>query len=125
DVPGGIATDGAGNAYVTGRTISPDFPVTVNHLTPGQHAFVVKLGSTGNIVYSTALAGNGADNGFAIAVDASGSAYLAGSTTSTNFPVTAGSYQMTPGGGGDAFAAKLSPTGQIFYATYLGGSQND
>jgi hypothetical protein len=125
DFPGGIAIDNAGNAYVTGSTSSIDFPVTVNYFTSGQHAFVLKLDSTGNIVYSTALAGNGVDAGSAIAVDASGSAYVAGNTTSTHFPVTAGSFQLTPGGLGDAFVAKLSSTGQIAYATYLGGSGND
>ncbi len=98
----------------------------MNQFTAGQqHAFALKLGSTGNIVYSTALAGNKTDNGMAIATDASGSAYVAGNTSSTNFPVTAGSYKTTPGGGGDAFVAKLSSTGQISYATYLGGSAND
>src|SRR6267154_1393445 len=103
DVPGGIAIDNAGNAYVTGTTSSTDFPVTENHFFSGQHAFVLKLGNTGNIVYSAVLAGNGIDNGSAIAVDASGSAYVAGNTTSTNFPVTAGSFQLTLGGLGDAF----------------------
>jgi len=121
----GMAIDNAGNAYVTGFTSSNNFPVTVNQFTSGVHAFALKLGSTGNIVYSTALAGNGSETGSAIATDASGSAYVAGNTSSTNFPVTAGSYMTTPGGGGDAFVAKLSSTGQISYATYLGGSASD
>jgi uncharacterized repeat protein (TIGR01451 family) len=125
DAGRGIAIDGAGNAYVTGSSSSTDFPFTVNHFTSGQHAFALKLGSTGNLVYATALAGNGADNGAAIATDASGSAYVAGSTSSTNFPVTSGSYQTTPAGGVDTFVAKLSSTGQISYATYLGGTLND
>jgi sugar lactone lactonase YvrE len=125
DTGRGIALDNAGNAYVTGFTSSINFPVTVNTFTSGQHAFALKLGSTGNIVYSTALAGNSNDAGLAIAADASGSAYIAGSTNSTTFPVTVGSYKTTFGGGGDAFVAKLSSTGQISYATYLGGSAND
>jgi hypothetical protein len=125
DTGRGIAIDNAGNAYVTGTTSSTNFPVTVNQFTVGQHAFVLKLGATGNIVYSTALVGSGVDSGGAVAIDASGSAYVAGYTNSANFPVTAGSYKTTPGGGGDAFVAKLSSTGQISYATYLGGSAND
>jgi uncharacterized repeat protein (TIGR01451 family) len=125
DTARGIAIDNAGNAYVTGATSSTNFPVTVNQFTAGTHGFVLKLGTTGNIVYSTALAGNNSDSPLAIATDASGSAYVTGSTNSSNFPVTAGSYKTTPGGGGDAFVVKLSTTGQISYATYLGGSAND
>jgi uncharacterized repeat protein (TIGR01451 family) len=120
-----IAIDNSGNAYVTGATYSTDFPVTVNTFSQGQHAFALKLGSTGNIVYSTALVGNNTDIGMAIATDASGSAYIAGFTFSTNFPVTAGSYKTTPGGSGDAFVAKLTSTGQVYYATYLGGNGED
>jgi hypothetical protein len=111
-----IAIDNAGNAYVTGSTFSSEGM---------QHAFAFKLGSTGQIVYSTALAGNDVDIGRAIATDASGSAYIAGLTYSTNFPVTAGSYQTTLRGISDAFVVKLSSTGQISYATYLGGTGND
>jgi len=120
-----MTLDNAGNVYVTGSTTSTNFPVTVNQFPAGEHAFVFKLGTTGNIVYSTALAGDNFDTGLAVATDAAGSAYVAGSTNSTTFPVTAGSYRTTPAGGGDAFAAKLSATGQISYATYLGGSSYD
>jgi hypothetical protein len=125
DTARAIALDNAGNAYVTGSTSSTNFPVTVNQFPSGEHAFVLKLGTTGNIVYSTALAGNNFDSGSAIATDASGSAYVTGSTSSTTFPVTAGAYKTTAPGGGDAFVAKLSANGQISYATYLGGSAND
>ncbi len=121
----GIALDNAGNAYVTGDTFSSNFPFTVGQIGQGQHAFALKLGTTGNIVYATALAGNSFETGAAIAVDASGSAYVAGSTSSPNFPVTPGSYKTTSSGGGDAFVAKLTSTGQISYATYLGGSAMD
>jgi len=117
DASRGIALDSAGSAYVTGYTQSTDFPVTVNQLPPGHHAFVLKLGASGNIVYSTALAGNGSEETSAIATDAAGSAYVTGYTTSTNFPVTPGSYKTTPAA---VFVAKLSSIGQISYATYLG-----
>ncbi|HEY6393466.1 MAG TPA: SBBP repeat-containing protein, partial [Bryobacteraceae bacterium] len=75
DSPGGIALDNAGNAYVTGYTNSSNFPVTVNQFNGGQHAFVLKLDAGGSLLYSTALAGNNIENGLAVAVDASGSAY--------------------------------------------------
>ena len=74
--------------------------------------------------YSTYLGGSGG-NGDAIgmAVDASGSAYVAGRTSSPDFPTTTGAFQTTYGGNGNAFVAKLSPDGSaLVYSTYLGGS---
>ena len=83
-----------------------------------QDAFVAKLGPFGNtLLYSTYLGGNGgspgtAEAGTAIAVDATGAAYIAGATSSTNFPVTSGDDAgINLGGGDDAFIAKLSPAG--------------
>src|SRR5438067_13747664 len=62
---------------------------------------------------------------FAIAIDASGSAYVTGSTNSTDFPTSA-ALQRTNAGGTDAFLAKLTPDGSaLAYSTYLGGSSND
>jgi hypothetical protein len=78
--------------------------------------------------YSTYLGGNGGDCGAAIAVDASGNAYVTGNTTSTDFPTTAGAFQVPFGGNinGDAFVTKLNPTGTaLVYSTYLGGSGED
>src|SRR5207248_976905 len=67
------------------------------------------------------------DQGLGIAVDLLGSAYVTGSTASTNFPTTLGAFQMTFAGGPfDAFVTKLSPTGlMLAYSTYLGGSSTD
>src|SRR5216683_2256933 len=72
--------------------------------------------------YSTYLGGSAGDSGNAIAVDASGNAYVTGETSSTNFP-TKNPSQSASGGGADAFVAKLDPTGStLVYSTYLGGS---
>src|SRR6266436_5288166 len=128
-----IAVDASGNAYVTGFTRSSNFPVTAGSFqtscgTTGTcngyfwDAFVTKLTANGQIVYSSYLGGSGK----AIAVDASGSAYVAGQTFSSNFPTTAGAFKTIYRGAGDAFVAKMSPGGtSLQYSTYLGGSGTD
>jgi hypothetical protein len=86
--------------------------------------FVAKLNAAGTaLIYSTFLGGSDSEDFPGIDVDSTGSAYVAGRTTSVDFPVK-NAAQMTPGGGpNDAFLAKLSPTGNaLVYATYLGGS---
>ncbi len=125
----GIAVDAAGNAYVIGSTTSSNFPTKSplqGSLAGGQNAFVTKLDALGNaLVYSTYLGGNGSDSGKGVAVDAEGNAYVAGYTTSTNFP-TMNPFQSTFGGGYDAFVTKLDAAGTgLVYSTYLGGSLND
>ncbi|MET0623761.1 MAG: SBBP repeat-containing protein [Pyrinomonadaceae bacterium] len=139
DTAHGVALDAAGSAYVTGETISTDFPTTAGaaQTTFGgfnYDAYVTKLNPAGTaVVYSTYLGGGDTDQGFDIAVDADGNAYVAGRTISTNFPVTAGAFQpafgggVYPGGiGGDAFVSKLNPEGTaLLYSTYLGGSATE
>jgi hypothetical protein len=124
----GIALDTAGNAYVVGVTSSADFPLShaaQPQLLGEMDAFVSKVNSSGALMYSTYLGGSGVEMGNAIAVDASGAAYVAGYTYSTDFPVTGG-FQTAIGGDCDAFMAKLSPAGDsLVYATYLGGSGSD
>jgi PKD repeat protein len=122
----GIAVDSAGNAYVTGYTFSPDFP-TVNALQPtkpavfGPDAFVAKISAAGSLVYSTYLGGSGDEQGSGIAVDDAGNAYVAGYTSSPDFPV-ANALQPSLKGVADAFVAKLNAAGSaLVYSTYLGG----
>jgi len=131
DVGMGIAVDGAGNAYVTGTTLSTNFP-TANPLQDNfgggySDTFVAKLNPAGSaLVYSTYLGGSGDDSASGIAVDSAGNAYVTGSTTSSNFP-TMNPLQPTYGGGnGDVFVAKINPSGSaLVYSTYLGGSEED
>jgi hypothetical protein len=136
----GIAVDADGNAYVTGYTGSSDFPTrnafqSVNKSTRqfyGTQAFVTKLDATGSaLVYSTYLGGTGADSAAAIAIDAAGDAYVAGTTSSIDFP-TANALQATnrvafagaiPTDAYTGFVAKFDPSGgALVYSTYLGGS---
>src|SRR5580698_802770 len=127
----GIVVDGAGDAYVTGQTSSSNFPATAGAfqttLRGPSNAFMTKLDSTGTaLIYSTYLGGSGTDGGSRIAIDTGGNAYVAGTTSSANFPVTPGAFQSSYGGGGDAFVAKLNPAGSaLAYSTYLGGSSTD
>jgi len=127
----GIAVDSAGSAYVTGNTSSDNFPVHAAYqatLNPGANAFVTKLAPAGNaLVYSTYL-GGGDDYGTAIAVDSSGSAYVAGYTDATNFPVVTPvqSKYKEDYGNRTGFVTKLSPAGNsLVWSTYLGGSGSD
>ena len=119
-----IAVNASGQAYVTGSTASTNFPLLLplrTTLGGAKTAFVLKLNATGNqLLYSTYLGGTNYDLGTAIAVDAAGSAYIAGDTLSTNFPVLGG-VQAASGGGTDVFVSKLTATGALSYSTYLGG----
>ncbi|MBS1786939.1 MAG: SBBP repeat-containing protein [Acidobacteria bacterium] len=125
-----IAVDAAGNAYVTGGTSSANFP-TANALDATntareRSAFVSKLNAAGTaLIYSTYLGGNSSDEGYGIAVDAGGNAYVTGVTRSSDFPLK-NPLQSAPGGGDDAFVVKLNPAGSaLVYASFLGGSEED
>ncbi|MGQ9928357.1 MAG: SBBP repeat-containing protein [Chloroflexaceae bacterium] len=131
DLGSGIAVDASGAAYVTGMTFSADFPTTPGafdtmHNGNGD-AFVVQLSSTGAaLTYATVLGGSDQERGNAIAVDASGATYVAGTTRSANFPTTAGAFDTALDGNLDAFVVKLNPDGAtLAYATFLGGSNDD
>lgn len=87
-----ITVDAAGNAYVTGDTTSPNFPLVdaAQSQRKVMDAFVAKLNPTGSaLLYSTFLGGSSGDNGNAIAVDSAGSAYVVGNTNSSDFPLEA------------------------------------
>jgi hypothetical protein len=138
-----IATDAAGNAYLTGGTQSSNFPTTSGALqrvsnpgTPQNNTlerldvFIVKMDPNGNIIWSTLLGGPNYDRAYGIAVDAQGSVYVAG-RAGAGFPVTPGAFQTTFQGGQEAtnygpqdgFVCKIKPDGSaIVYCTYFGTS---
>jgi hypothetical protein len=125
----GIEADAAGNAYVTGITYSADFP-TKNALQQSLrglgNAWVAKFDPLGRLIYSTYLGGASEDVGFAITADGSGNAYVAGTTDSSNFPITNGAMQTNRAGRFDAFVSKISANGDtLLYSTYLGGQADD
>ncbi|PYV37389.1 MAG: hypothetical protein DMG06_28270 [Acidobacteria bacterium] len=124
--------DSGGNAYVTGRTSSSNFPTATSHHVFGDSSgsFVVKLNSSGSaLIYSAII---GASGSSAIAVDSSGSAYLTGGAGSTGFPIV-NAFQSAFAGTdcvtyqcANAFVSKLDPAGTgLVYSTYLGGNKFD
>ncbi len=146
DFGDGIAVDGAGNAYIVGTTQSTDFPTRTGSFDRTFNGgildvFVTKLNPTGTaLVYSTYLGGTPAgvpaggsdpfEFGRAIAVDAAGNAYVAGQTTSANFPTTSGAFDRSLNIGTfdatDAFVTKLNAAGSgLVYSTFIGGTDID
>jgi hypothetical protein len=121
----GIAVDPQGNTYVTGWTRSPDFPTRGSFPAPLPRfeAFVTKLSPDGSLAYSTYLGGsNSIEVGYAIAVDASGHAYVTGQTDSGDFPLVNPLPPQFLNGGGGIFVSKLDPTGSaLVYSTTMGG----
>ena len=139
----GIAVDSLKNIYVTGDTYSDNFPIMRpfaygDRLHGSNDAFVIKLDpSGGNIRWSDYLGGNFADQANDIALDSLNAVYLTGQTVGNSpykkleqvFPTTPNAYQTAPNPDavmGDAFAVKISPTGQVLeYSTYISGSGQD
>jgi hypothetical protein len=123
-----VAVDRRGNAYVTGQTISSDFPTTAAPVERAHggiaDAFVAKLDPSGSkLVYATYLGGSGAEAGLSIAVDDAGRAYVSGGTASPDFPTTPGAFDRTDHANEDVWVAKLNAKGSaLMYSTLLGGS---
>jgi hypothetical protein len=134
DLATGIALDSSGNAYVSGITVSSNFPTTsgVLQTTPGgggeDDGFVTEIKADGSAwVYSTYLGGSGVDDAMGIAVDAAGDAYVAGSTTSSNFP-TVDAAQTALGGSSatNIFVSKVNPGATaLLFSTFYGGTLDD
>lgn len=126
----GVATDGNGNAYITGYTKSPSYPVTLGAFKttkPGStDVFVTKLNALGTgLIYSTFIGGISDEEGYDMVVDGNGYAYISGSTNSQDYDVTQGAYQTTNDGNA-IFITKLNIAGtSLVYSTYVGGSSND
>ena len=133
----GIAADSNGNSYITGESNSTAGFPGVSPSFGGFDAFVVKINADGSLGYTTLVGGSGDDLAGAITVDTNGAVYVAGITTSTDFPTSPGAPQTTSGGGGscttgngsgtctDGFAFKLDTTGATVYSTYIAGTNDD
>lgn len=133
DVARSIAVDAAGLMYVTGYTVSPDFPTTLNSVSAtylgGEDAFIVKMDTSGNLLYSSYLGGSNLDIATKIFLETSGRVAISGYTFSTDLPITPNAFQAINRGEGDAFILDLDLTktglSAVVYSTYYGGSDTD
>jgi len=130
DYGSSIAVDSSGNVYISGGTGSSDFPTVAaiyeNHAGGDYDAFISKIDASGSsLIYSTYLGGGSTDRGNDIAVDTSGNTYIAGYTSSTDFPAAGAIYESNAGPP-SAFVAKINASGNsLVYSTYLGGNALD
>jgi uncharacterized repeat protein (TIGR01451 family) len=134
-----VAVDANGDAYVAGWTqasateLPSGFPTTGAYQTTNDgaiSAFVYKIDpTTSQLLYGTFLGGSGIDKATGIALDDSGNIYVAGQTTSSNFPLSATPYRNQLNGSSDGFVAEINPasggSSDLLYATYLGGTDDD
>lgn len=117
------------DAFIVGRTFSSDFPSDTDLGTVSRpDIFVMRLdvGGTWQPVHTTIIGGNGTDEGLSLAVDATGRAYVTGTTDSSDFPATPNALDVRGAGGPDAFALILSADGTTLpFASYLGGAGSE
>jgi PKD repeat protein len=132
----GFRVDGSGNMYFGGMTYATDLPVTAGAYDTSHNGglydlYLAKLNATGTaLIYCTYIGGSGSEHTFSnwpfIDIDGSGCAYIAGATTSTDYPVTPGAFQTTFGGVSDSVISKLSADGTaLVFSTYLGGNSSE
>ncbi|MEW5985464.1 MAG: SBBP repeat-containing protein [Chloroflexota bacterium] len=125
-----VAVDAAGSAYLVGMVSTSDFTPVAGETDGGlgNDVLVAKVGPAGvNLAYVAFIGGSGSEQGYDIAVDDEGRAAITGFTDSTDFPVTAGAYDIDHNGGVyDAFVLRLNWAGNaLLYSTYLGGNGYD
>jgi len=131
DCPLSIELDSVGNALITGRTTSSNFPTTegaFNRTLRGmEDAFALKLNQTGSsIIFSTLIGGDNIEIGYSITMDSIGNVFVTGWTNSINFPITQDAFDKSLNGTGDGFVIKLNSNGEVLlYSTYLGGDSYD
>jgi RHS repeat-associated protein len=129
DQGNGVAVDGAGNAYIVGATESNDFPTSggsSGSYGGNKDAYVAKYSAAGDqLLFANYLGGSSADEALGIALSLAGNIFVAGKSSSSDFPLV-NEAQTAYGGSQDAFVAKFDPTGSLLlYSTLLGGSGSD
>lgn len=129
DVGHGIATDAAGNSYVTGSFSGTVVLGGTTLATTSNDVFITKLDTEGNYLWATKAEGAAAETGYAIAIDASGNSYVTGQfgsySADPGHTATFGSTTLTSSGGYEIFIAKLDAEGDFSWAVQAGGASND
>ncbi|MDB4534353.1 SBBP repeat-containing protein [Vicingaceae bacterium] len=125
-----IAIDGGGNAYITGYS-DPGYLITpgvYGETIDGSGVIITKINADGtNLIYSTVIGGSGFETGMSIAIDDNDNIYIAGQTTSTDFPTSIGAYDSTYNGGlKDGFVLSVNISGGgLNFSTFIGGSNTE
>jgi uncharacterized protein (TIGR03437 family) len=128
----GLAVNSSGEIYVAGQTLSADYPTlqaAQASFGGSSDGFLTKLSANGGFLYSTYLGGTKEDAIAALALDATGNAYVTGSTASQDFPVSSGGFQRTMVSADSfhrpvsAFVAKIAVDGKLAYSTFLSGTR--
>jgi hypothetical protein len=138
DTVRGVAADAAGNTYITGDTVSPDFPTTPGAFVDAggeTDVYITKIAPDGNaLVFSAVVGGEDFDTAAALAVGPGEAVYVGGYTDSGDLPLTGDAFDSQcdndgcPGrdGGGDGFIIRLRPEGdELTYGSYFGGQGFD
>jgi hypothetical protein len=132
DIANGVAVDVNGYVYVGGKTYSTDFPTAGANVfqstnnDQGYAAFVLRIDPAfSTMIYSTYVGGSNDDQGFALAIDNQGNAYLTGAASSSDFPISQNAYQQSLLGNYNCFVFKIDNQGQRIYATFIGGGSDD
>src|SRR5260370_41471358 len=125
----GVGVDASGSAIISGDTRNTNFPLKNAFQTQFKaiygNAFISKLSPDGkSLVYSSYIGGSNYEWGYGLALDPQGNALITGVTFSNDFPVKR-AFQSNYGNGGDCYAAKVAPNGDLLWSTYLGGNGGD
>lgn len=129
-----VKVDTAGNIYLVGETKSPNFPTSSGSFQTTFSGgditgdiFIVKLNPLADtLIFSTFLGGSGDDSSTSIEIDSQRNIYIAGITSSSDFPITSNAFQSGKMGNRDGFITKFNSNGSnILYSSYLGGGADD
>jgi hypothetical protein len=126
-----VAVDASGNAYVVGATNSVDFPrvggIPRTNYSSYADAYLAKINSSGSVLlFSTTIGGTYSDGALRVALDAAGNVWVAGFTSSVDFPTASPFQAAFAGGWDDGFVAEFNPQGSsLLKSTYFGGSGHD
>lgn len=122
-----LALDAEENVYVAGATNSPDFPTVggQDDHSGGFDGYLLKLDPGGQLLFSTLIGGAGDESAFGPALDAAGNMFVAGPTESSQLEVTSDAISSTHAGGDDGYVRAYSPSGELLFSTFFGGSGDE